>query len=380
MKHAKKYILLSIILYIVILCVALVSTLAWFIYDKSATISTEDDSRIVAGEYLEICIDDNDDTTEDLWTTDLRADNIAQFPDVSVTPNGTVWYPTTLDDSDNLIYGEEGRGAYLDVTNTDGYFIKLNLKVRASKAVNVYLHRDSFVSGVDLDKTDAADKYSKDYIAGASRVAFFEGNTAKMMWVPNEKYQLTIDDATGQANDFTYNGTAESPYKYLNVVDGIVTEGSEYLDWDGNSVQILEGQNSLATDTDNNGNNTPILSFTEAGEKKITLYIWVEGSDRESKTAFSGGSIKYNIKLVGITQKADAKINIDDVSYSAGALSYASTGKEVGAEILYSYNQLEWTPYATGNPNLAGEHDVLYVRARETATENAGPIKEISLK
>ena len=375
MKNAKKYIKLSIILYIVILCVALVSTLAWFTFEKSATISTEDESKIVAGEYLEICIDDGNDN----WATDIKVNNVAQFPDISVTPEGKAWYPISLDEGEKLFVGEKGKGVYNDVTNKDGYFVKLPLKVRASKAIDVYLHQDSFVEGLDLDKTDADGKYSKDAISGASRVAFFDENGAKMMWVPNENYQLFVDEDTGEIIDFKFNGEKESEYKYLNVIDDTVTKDNEYGEWDPDEVQILEGKNSLATDTANNGA-APILSFNKAEEKKITLYIWIEGSDREANTIFSGGALSYSIKLTGITRKAESKINIEDVAYSAGKLIYTSSGAEVGDEILYSYNSETWTPYSSGNPDLANGKEVIYVRAKETATENAGPIKEITVK
>ena len=375
MKNAKKYIKLSIILYIVILCVALVSTLAWFTFEKSATISTEDESKIVAGEYLEICIDDGNDN----WATDIKVNNVAQFPDISVTPEGKAWYPISLDEGEKLFVGDKGKGVYLDVTNKDGYFVKLPLKVRASKAIDVYLHQDSFVEGLDLEKTDADKKYSKDAISGASRVAFFDEKGAKMMWVPNEKYQLTVDDATGEIIDFKFDGTKESEYKYLNVIDDTLTKDNEYGAWDPTKVQILEGKNSLATDTANNGS-APILSFSQAEEKKITLYIWIEGSDREANTIFSGGSLSYSIKLTGITRKAESKINIEDVAYSDGKLIYTASGAEVGDEILYSYNRETWTPYSSGNPDLANGKEVIYVRAKETATENAGPIKEITVK
>lgn len=375
MKNAKKYIKLSIILYIVILCVALVSTLAWFTFEKSATISTEDESKIVAGEYLEICIDDGNDN----WATDIKVDNVAQFPDISVTPEGKAWYPISLDEGDKLFVGEKGKGVYSDVTDKEGYFVKLPLKVRASKAIDVYLHQDSFVEGIELKKTDADGKYSKDAISGASRVAFFDENGAKMMWVPNENYQLFVDEDTGEIIDFKFDGEKESEYKYLNVIDDTVTKDNEYGEWDPDEVQILEGKNSLATDTANNGA-APILSFNKAEEKKITLYIWIEGSDREANTIFSGGELSYNIKLTGITRKAESKINIEDVAYSAGKLIYTSSGAEVGDEILYSYNSETWTPYSSGNPDLAGENEVIYVRAKETATENAGPIKEITVK
>ena len=378
-ENTKKYVKLSIILYIVILSVALIGTLAWFVFEKSATISTEEDSKIVAGEYLEICIDDGNDN----WVTDIKFDNIVQHPDVSVTPEGKVWYPISLDENEQLFVGEQGKGVYSDVTDVDGYFVKIDLKVRASKGLDVYLHNDSFVRG-DMGKTDAkiedSDKtFSKDAIAGAARVAFLDESGVKLMWIPNEKYNLIVDE-TGKVTDFVQDGTPENEYKYLKIVDGTVVEGDEYGVW--NDDVLSYGDNVLASvDTTAAYANDakPILSFGEAGEKKITVYIWVEGSDREANTVLSGGELQYNLKLVGVEKKVASSVNISDVSYSGGKLIYTSSGEEVGSEILYSRNSKEWTPYSSGAPLVNG-NTVVYVRARETATEMAGDIKEIPIQ
>ena len=380
-ENTKRYVKLSILLYIVILSVALVGTLAWFLFEQSATIKTEEDSRIIAGEYLEICFDDgDDDPNNDKWGIDISVSNSAQFPDVSLTPDGTVWYPVSLEEDDGLIYGEAGRGVYENVTGLNGYLVKIPLKVRASRGINVYLHQDSKLEGVDLEKTDATgvtgSLFSRDAVAGASRVAFFDANGAKMVWVPNPNYELTSNSEG--VLDINYNGTAEDSYKYLNVVDGIVTEGNEYGVWDNNLIAI--GNSNLATDESVN-DAMPILSFTEAGEeKKLVIYIWIEGSDREANTVLSGGSFKYDLKLTGIVEKAPSAVNVDDVAYKNGQLVYASSGAEVGSEILYSYDSNVWTPYSTGNPDLAKGNSVLYVRAKETTAEKAGLVKEIAIK
>ena len=384
-ENTKKYVKLSIILYIVILSVALITTLAWFTFEKSATISTEEDSKIIAGDYLEICLNDGSNN----WVTDMKLAQSVQYPDVSLTPEGKIWYPVSLDENDQLFVDDAGKnGVYRDVTNDEGYFIKLNLKVRASRGLDVYLHSDSFVRG-NMEKTDAnitVDEntnisFSKDAVAGAARVAFFDSEGVKMVWIPNEKYNLVIDEETGKPINFLQDGTPEGEYKYLNVVDDTVPSGNEYCKWDDdllsygdNVLASTEGSYSSINDA------KPILSFAEAGEKELTVYIWVEGSDREANTLLSGGVLQYNLKLVGIERKASASLDISNVAYSGGKLIYASSGDEAGSEILYSYNAKTWTPYTKNNPDLAGGNSVLYVRAKETATEMAGTIKEIPIQ
>ena len=374
-ENSKKYVKLSIILYIVILSVALVGTLAWFVFEQTAEIKTSENGKITAGEYLEIAIDDNDDSTPDEWLSKIELAYPAQYPDISVTPDGTAWYPVELNDDDTVIIGEDG--ACIDVTDKDGYFVKLDLKVRASKSLNVYLHEGSEVQGLNPDKTDANNSFSKDAIAGAARVGFFdESGNVITVWVPNEKYELAADLST-----VSYDGTPESSYKYLNVNDaGNVSSSETEIAWD--SEKLLVGKDNLASDTMTNAS-APLLSFDEAGEKKLTVYVWIEGTDREANTVLSGGSIKFNLKLVGVLPKAlasenaDLDINAVEFNKADGTLTY--NGAEAGNEILYGFSaDGVTTPYASGDPNFVVEAgSKLYIRTAETKEYALGDIREI---
>jgi hypothetical protein len=374
-ENSKKYVKLSIILYIAILSVALVGTLAWFVFEQTAEIKTSENGKITAGEYLEIAMDDGNDETPDKWLSKIELASPAQYPDISVTPDGKAWYPVELDDDDNVKIGEDR--ACINVTGEKGYFVKLNLKVRASKAVNVYLHNESSVDGMDLKKTDANNTFSKDAIAGAARVGFFGEDGIITVWVPNEKYELASD-----ASSINYNGNAEGAYKYLNVNDaGNVSSSETEIAWD--SEKLLVGKDNLASDTMTNAS-APLLSFDEAGEKKLTVYVWVEGTDREANTVLSGGSIKFNLKLVGVLPKAlaseNADLDINAVEFNNGTLTY--NGAEAGNEILYGFSaDGVTTPYASGDPNLVGLEAgrKLYIRTAETKDYYLGEIREITV-
>ena len=376
-ENSKKYVKLSIILYIVILSVALVGTLAWFVFEQTAEIKTSENGKITAGEYLEIAIDDGNDETPDEWLSRIELASPAQYPDISVTPDGRAWYPVELNDDDTVILGKDG--ACIDVTDKDGYFVKLDLKVRASKSLNVYLHNGSEVQGLNPDKTDANNSFSKDAIAGAARVGFFdESGNVITVWVPNEKYELASD-----ASSINYNGNAEESYKYLNVSDaGNVSSSETEIAWD--SEKLLVGKDNLASDTMTNAS-APLLSFDEAGEKKLTVYVWVEGTDREANTVLSGGSIKFNLKLVGVLPKAlasenaDLDINAVEFNKADGTLTY--NGAEVGNEILYGFSaDGVTTPYASGDPNFVVEAgSKLYIRTAETKDYYLGEIREITV-
>ena len=373
-ENSKKYVKLSIILYIVILSVALVGTLAWFVFEQTAEIKTSENGKITAGEYLEIAIDDKNDETPDEWLSKIELASPAQYPDISVTPDGKAWYPVELDDDDNVKIGEDG--ACINVTGEKGYFVKLNLKVRASKSLNVYLHNGSEVQGLNPDKTDANNSFSKDAIAGAARVGFFdESGNVITVWVPNEKYELASD-----ASSIKYDGNAEESYKYLNVSDAGNVSGDSA--WDSEKISV--GNNALATDTMAN-EAIPLLSFDGAGEKKLTVYVWIEGTDREANTVLSGGNIKFNLKLVGIPKKAAAEnsdIDINAVVFNKTDGSFTYNGDEMGNEILYGFDaDAVNTPYAEGDPNLANvdSGSKLYIRTAETKDYALGDIREITV-
>ena len=373
-ENSKKYVKLSIILYIAILSVALVGTLAWFVFEQTAEIKTSENGKITAGEYLEIAMDDGNDETPDKWLSKIELASPAQYPDISVTPDGKAWYPVELNDDDTVIVGEDG--ACIDVTDKEGYFVKLNLKVRASKSLNVYLNNGSEVQGLNPNKTDANNSFSKDAIAGAARVGFFDENgNVITVWVPNEKYELASD-----ASSIEYDGNAEESYKYLNVSDGGKISGESA--WD--SEKLLVGSSALATDTMAN-EAIPLLSFDEAGEKKLTVYVWIEGTDREANTVLSGGSIKFNIKLVGIPKKAAAEnseIDINAVVFNKADGSLTYNGEAMGNEILYGFDADDVdTPYAQNDPNLVNleSGSKLYIRTAETKDYALGDIREITV-
>ena len=195
------------------------------------------------------------------------------------------------------------------------------------------------------------------------------------MWVPNEKYELASD-----ASSINYSGNAEGSYKYLNVSDAGNVSGDSA--WDSEKISV--GNNALATDTMAN-EAIPLLSFDGAGEKKLTVYVWIEGTDREANTVLSGGNIKFNLKLVGIPKKAAAEnsdIDIDAVVFNKADSSFTYNGEEMGNEILYGFDaDAVNTPYAEGDPNLANVESgsKLYIRTAETKEYALGDIREITV-
>ena len=379
-QRTKKYIKLSLILYVVILSLAVVGTLAWFIFNKSVNISPEDDAEISAGKNVEICINDGSNQ----WGNSIKLQNTGKMPDVSMTPDGVFWFPTLLDENDEIITGEDGEGLYSNVTEANGYFVKIPLKVKVNKALNVYLDSESFVKGVAIEKdTTDTQTISKDAVAGAARVAFFErksdgGKELKTIWEPNEKYQLVINNGNPTV---LFDGT-KMDMTYLNVDGDTVPKDEQTIAWKTEHSNLLSvGENALVsrnvladgTEHIDVKEAKVLLAFESAGEKEIDIYIWIEGTDRESKTVLSGGSISYEIKLVGVEAKADPTIDINSVEFKDGIFYSGAT--DICDKILWSKDGKAWSEYsANNNPNTK---EIRYIRIKETVTTKLGPIRDL---
>ena len=382
-QSTKKYFKLSLILYVVILSLAVVGTLAWFIYDRSVELNPQEDAEISAGKNIEICINDGSNK----WGNSIKLQSVEKMPDISMNPDGEFWFPTLLDEYDQLKTGDAGKGLYSNVTDEDGYFIKIPLKVKSNKALNVYLDSESFVKGssIALDTTDKQTA-SKDAIAGAARVAVFErksggGKELKTIWEPNEKYQLVMG-ANGAAN-VIFDGT-KMDMTYLNVEGDTVPEDEQTKAWKTEHSDLLSvGENALVsrnvladgTEHIDVKEAKVLLKFEAAGEKEIDIYIWIEGTDRESKTVLSEGSISYEIKLVGVEEKRNPTIDINEVVFNKDEGIFYLDGQDICDKILWSKDGKAWSIYSsTMNPNI---DEVKYIRIKETATTKLGPIRDL---
>ena len=372
-ESTKKYLKLSLILYVVILAVAAVGTLAWFQYSRE--VAPTDEGNIISGKNVDICVNDGND----LWGNEISVERGHQIPDISMTPEGVFYYPRALDENDELLTGDAGKGLYLDVSNENGYFIKVPVKIRSNEPISVYLQNTSFVSGASITETEGYVS-TPDAIAGAVRVAFFEvtggTKTLKTVWVPNDRYQLY--GGTGEVN---LSGSPDvNGYSYLKVQDNTVKKGDETGTWSDDLLTV--GDNELVSCNNSADENeivyvndaTPILTFDTAGVKELEVYIWIEGTDREAKTVLSGGVISYELNFIGVEDKAVSAVDVAQVAYSNGSFVY--NGKDISDSILYSLDGRDWTQYQEGTPHLS---DIKYIRVKETESEKLGEVREFTV-
>jgi len=378
-ERTRKYVRLSLILYVALLSAAVIATAAWFITSRTASIKTSEDMVITAGQQLEISMADGSANWGSTLETPVPSLSI---PDI--TGNGVNFYfPTTLDSNDMPIMSDAS--TFTDVSeNPNGeYYIELKVKFRTAAQTKVYLSNQSQITPKDLNAAnDLTGTVSKDILAGAVRVCFYEEGHPenRMIWIPNDTYQLS---STGEGHTFVQNGQREDSYGYLLVGNNQVTSHLWGTD-DFRAGKVIVGTTALASPAKTvdevavpamtNGG-APLLTFdggTEMVEKTLVIRIWLEGTDREAVTDLVGGQFSYNLDFISI--------NKEENSNTLGTVTWANDGKLQGIPdntiVEYSFNAIDWMPYSN---QIAGSdgYDTVYVREKESATKISGVVNAI---
>ena len=418
--NTKKWVRLSVVLYIVILAVIGVATFAWFLFDETATLQTANNMQITAGNKLEIVLvdrswnpirDEEGKLVSDWSSSQGVSTEDFTYPDI--TGDGLHFYfPKALDGDDQPYASSD---SYLEITDDfkdrDLYYITVCVKFRTTLPMDIYLANGSVVAGVeDLEDGSYENKsifgnVSRDSIAGAIRVAFIEYTAdseyiLKNVWVPNDKYQLSYRDAAanessidGKVAEFTTDGAREDfigfltestdgatmvkqPYDITSYINRKVTLGSQPMAVAGDTgVPMINESASLlsftATDIEQGGG---------IAEKRLIIKIWVEGTDREADKAFMDGRLNYMFKFSGIDKAVYAENDNDDIVCNGSSFYYRSTNVAVGASVLeYSYNGIDWTPYSGQLSTVPENTTSVYVRYQETANVRASEAMVVPL-
>ena len=416
----KKWIRLSMILYIVILSGAAVFTLAWFVFDETATIKTADNMQITAGTKLEIALVEDGKDLE--WGQLIACNTPTTLPDI--TGNGSVFYfPKVLTEDDNTFDSADTFYKITDASSDkNSYFITVHLRFRTTLPMEVYLSEDSFVSGLsanlvgeNVDNKSIFGDFSRDGIAGAVRVAFIEKDptameeyTLKNIWIPNDKYQITYtDDQAGNEVDHKAEFTTDGAREYTILDDGTkqfqygyMAESGEnmtFIPWtldDYTSHRVTLDSQSLAVHNDGGtqwiNDAAPLITFYEddfkegIAERELIIKIWIEGTDREADKAFTDGQLKYNFSFVGINKESfessNAELNAKKIVSDGQKLYYqmGETREEIVTSNLlqYSYNGIDWNSYS-GLLEAEGNSSYKYVYVRYAEKLNVKASKPI---
>lgn len=392
-KRIKR---LSVVLYIVILCLFVTATLSWFIFDKTASIESDGNMQVTAGSRLEITLNYGEDA--ETWGDDFTVSTDEKaYPDI--TGNGKDFYfPTALDKNDST-FNSADTFHKIELAEANNYYITVNVTFRTTANTSVYLANDSYVSPINLNVTDENKSVygdiSRDGIAGAVRVAFIDTSAAsdealKNIWIPNDKYELGYDE-NGNAV-FNENGERESSYGYQLVSNGTV-ESFTYTPEEYANLVTVGTAGALASPSTETvpaqiNQAKELLTFDGNGTmqtKTLTVRIWIEGTDREADKALAGGKLKYKFNFICIDKTMnDNEANVGKIALTAdNKLAFndetldANTLKNVAE---YSVNGLEWTTYTGEALTFQSTDEAVCVRYKETVGQRASSIKVVSLK
>ena len=429
----KKWIRLSVILYIVILSVAAVFTMAWFLFDETATIKTADNMQITAGSKLEIAeIDANGNLVNDWGQLITLKTSIDTFPDVSGDGNH-FYYPKALTDDDRTF---DTYDSFIDLNDpknpvdSSTFYITVHLRFRTTMPMEIYLSEDSFVhgktdilTGADVENKSLFGDFSRDGIAGAVRVAFIEYDAQaleeyklKNVWIPNDKYEVTYseDELIGDSGDhkayfntdgkqeytILEDGTRSYDYGYMTRTTENGVDKMTFVPWSEeqylNKAVSLESQGLAYKDA--NGvhwisGSASLIKFDESdikdgfAERDLFIKIWIEGTDREADKAFTDGQLKYKFSFIGI-QKNEFEVANPDVYakniVSDGNKLYYKDGSGAVTEIndtgllQYSYDGVFWKPYSgLMTPDEGANNLYAYVRYAEKGNVKASKARYV---
>ncbi len=360
-NKSKKMIILTSFIYLV-LFTGLIATFSWFFINKEIEIDYGSEIVCEAGTSLEISMlqKRDEETLEETWTdysgyikykgvvpkiADITGDGTKLYRPTSLVNNQETGELEPEGLTDAIKINEEGFGDYLE----------LEVKFRTTSTMNVYFSGESSVLPLNSHDTNpnAFGDFSKDYIAGAIRIAFLEkeedgSEELKLIWAPNPNVELVKNKQSGKYSLRT-NGPTETYYYYKydedlkEVVKFAVTD-EEYA-----NKKFVIGSTKT---TESMVNNSPILTtlspeLNEMVEQTMIIRIWFEGTDREADQALSGGQVSMNLKFIGMSEKEDVVVEnkqlLDSIKIVKNNNLYSF--ENITTDVYYSLNGYSWTKY-----------------------------------
>lgn len=315
----------NLIVMLVAVIVALTGVLAWF----SHNVSPEADGVSVeckAPDGIEIAVVAKGEKPKD---SDFHRDFITlenqdfmqslQFSEV--TSNGISFYRPMLTqlggtaEPDTSKEWEEEK----EIINKD--YLSFDLYIRSeSEQANIFLKKTSKFTtvsntliGPDSDNKSSLGDFSRDCIVGATRlsvVGYKSDNTPdrKLLWIPRPELKLYNDDTdkTFKVRDDATSGTSYE-HKYWNVTteSGVQNrpDKAETMTSGVTTSKNVNGEYVLGDDTSITALTTPqVFTDAEVPQKNyfcnhVTVNIWIEGEDEESRLALVNGEFKVNLDL-----------------------------------------------------------------------------------
>ncbi len=287
----NKQFLKRISLVVTLLLVLAVSTYAWFAMWDHANLQNMNSLVTEAG-YVRIS-GDNGATWDNNLTLNLGEANVLG----ELSGDGLKLYQPN--------YGITGIDRFRLYTE-DKLYIEKTFTFESDLTQNLYLTKNSFVMPADVTGNFSAyGNYSRDYIAGAIRVAFYDITNAAQpkliyLWAPNSTYEYTeYVDAETEETISTVNETGNVEANYTYQV-GTSLEQTVVVPTNG-AVSGVSEDGTFMWGSPSQTEANPLISFTtqngEAVRQKIMVRIFLEGSDRECVRQLHNGKIRVYLEF-----------------------------------------------------------------------------------
>lgn len=263
-------------------------TTAWFIFTKDAKVEPLglDVTKVVS-----VSVSSGDGN----WSQNLEI-NHTEEGNIRVTEysgNGKELYSPVVENKQVVGFARADESA-----SNNGY-IDFQIQFKADGAASIYLGEGSEIAPESLTSNLNDNKVSKNYIAGATRVAMWSGDSAPLIWTPNALYEYNETTKAVIAS-----GTVEESYQYAT---DTTVENMKTISTNGEVSGVSEDGMFLWGAIDDNLaiRSKPVITFTaEDGEdtvKTLNVRVWVEGTDREAVKDLIGGRFKIGLKFTAIT-------------------------------------------------------------------------------
>ncbi len=356
----------------VILLVALVGgTLAWFYINEEVTVNYGNSIFCEAGDSLEIALVENGVAAR--WSSSIDY-GAGEFTTVDITGNGLNLYrPSEINENQqpvNLV------PAVSSLEDRNGYdYIELEVAFRSVSKMNVYLSDESFIAPVDPDNntSNIYGNFSRDYIAGAMRVAVIDESGLRMLWAPNSKYQL-IQNGDGtygfESGENGYSTPESDYYYYAEDENGNLVQQTVSPDEYASKRFVVDSTGAKKNYT---GNSAALVSLVPESEgahaqKTVRIRIWFEGTDREAHQALAGGNVNVKLKFIGISKETDEdkQTKINEITFNQDN----STFSGLSEGMVFSTDGRNWTEYTPDIPNMPvlESGSFIYIKYPETDT------------
>lgn len=266
-------------------------TLSWLIFNNRISLSNVD-AKMKKAVNISISCDGGQE-----WSNNLVISQEGEGGSIPITElsgDGKYLYIPVVNNKSIV-------GYYLpDLMQTQKSFIEFSVDVKADGPVQLFLAKESGIIPLDL-KTNISTygAYSTNYIAAAVRVALFTSEEPPLVWAPNSTVEYSQEN-----NSIVESGTVEKEYRYAvgtNASDVKIISTDNQPSGVANNGKFVWGDLAQIKDF---SKMKPVLEIdTSPGHvvtKKLTIRLWIEGSDREAVLPLLGGKFKINLRFTSV--------------------------------------------------------------------------------